>query len=337
MKCQIKLHKEGRPLRPIVSFIGAPCYKISKAISKILKEKYEFKKIYSMKNSTEVIQEIENTKVCNNTRLMSLDVKDMFTNIPIEKVIDIVKENRMNNYDGKDQVLKIIKTCTEQNYYRFNNKFYKQNKGLPMGSPLSPILAEIYMNEFENNYLNSSKYKNYIKHWVRYVDDILIIWEGGMEYIEDFVKEVNSVNPMVQFKEEIGGKELCYLDLHIKITQSNKIEFDIFRKATYTDVIIPNDSFHPVGYKMSAINSMCYRAIKCLKNKETLKKELGRIKNIIRNNKYKPNVIENIVKKINKRIEEGARDEGERKKNYRGAIMYIGWETEKIRKCLKKI
>lgn len=44
-----------------------------------------------MKNSTEVIQEIENTKVCNNTRLMSLDVKDMFTNIPIEKVIDIVK------------------------------------------------------------------------------------------------------------------------------------------------------------------------------------------------------------------------------------------------------
>lgn len=88
---------------------------------------------------------------------------------------------------------------------------------------------------------------------------------------------------------------------------------------------------------MSAINSMCYRAIKCLKNKETLKKELGRIKNIIRNNKYKPNVIENIVKKINKRIEEGARDEGERKKNYRGAIMYIGWETEKIRKCLKKI
>lgn len=290
-----------------------------------------------MKNSTEVIQEIENTKVCNNTRLMSLDVKDMFTNIPIEKVIDIVKENRMNNYDGKDQVLKIIKTCTEQNYYRFNNKFYKQNKGLPMGSPLSPILAEIYMNEFENNYLNSSKYKNYIKHWVRYVDDILIIWEGGMEYIEDFVKEVNSVNPMVQFKEEIGGKELCYLDLHIKITQSNKIEFDIFRKATYTDVIIPNDSFHPVGYKMSAINSMCYRAIKCLKNKETLKKELGRIKNIIRNNKHKPNVIENIVKKINKRIEEGARDEGERKKNYRGAIMYIGWETEKIRKCLKKI
>lgn len=242
MKCQIKLHKEGRPLRPIVSFIGAQCYKISKAISKILKEKYEFKKIYSMKNSTEVIQEIENTKVCNNTRLMSLDVKDMFTNIPIEKVIDIVKENRMNNYDGKDQVLKIIKTCTEQNYYRFNNKFYKQNKGLPMGSPLSPILAEIYMNEFENNYLNSSKYKNYIKHWVRYVDDILIIWEGGMEYIEDFVKEVNSVNPMVQFKEEIGGKELCYLDLHIKITQSNKIEFDIFRKATYTDVIIPNDS-----------------------------------------------------------------------------------------------
>ena len=336
MKNQIKLHKDGRPIRPIVSFIGAPCYKLSKITSRILKEKYEFKKLYNRKNSIEVIQEIEEVKVNNNITLMSIDVKDMFTNIPSEKVIEIIKKNKMNEYQGKEQLLKIVKMCMDQNYFRFNNRFYKQNKGLPMGSSLSPILAEIYMNDFENNFMNNSKYKRNIIKWVRYVDDILIIWDGDMKEIENFVVEVNSIEPTIQFKEEIGGKEICFLDLNLRITENNKIEFDIFRKSSYTDVIIPNDSFHPIGYKMAAINSMCYRAIKCLKNEKTLKKEVNRIKNIVENNKYTRSVVDKVLKRIKKKSKEKRTDEEENSKKYGGAITYVGWETEKVRRCFKK-
>ncbi len=46
-----------------------------------------------------------------------------------------------------------------------------------MGLPFSPILAEIYRNDFENHVINSSKYKNNIILWARNVDDILTLWK----------------------------------------------------------------------------------------------------------------------------------------------------------------
>lgn len=47
-----------------------------------------------------------------------------------------------------------------------------------MGSPLSTVPADIYMNSFENQIINKSKRKNNIKLWQRYMDDILLIWSG---------------------------------------------------------------------------------------------------------------------------------------------------------------
>lgn len=46
----------------------------------------------------------------------------------------------------------------------------------------------------------------------------------------------------MQFKEETGVGEICYLDLCIKITESRKLEFDIFQKSTYSDAIVSNES-----------------------------------------------------------------------------------------------
>ena len=45
---QVKIHKEGKPIRPIVSFINAPIYKLSKEVSRVLKEKYEFGTKYNL-------------------------------------------------------------------------------------------------------------------------------------------------------------------------------------------------------------------------------------------------------------------------------------------------
>ena len=47
-KCQVKLNKEGKLIRPIVSFINGPIYKLSKEVSRVLKEKYEFGAKYNI-------------------------------------------------------------------------------------------------------------------------------------------------------------------------------------------------------------------------------------------------------------------------------------------------
>ena len=53
-----------------------------------------------------------------------------------------------------------------------------RENGLPMGSPLSPLMAEIFMNNFEIKILKVIDKERRIKKWIRYVDDILIVWEG---------------------------------------------------------------------------------------------------------------------------------------------------------------
>ena len=65
---------------------------------------------------------------------------------------------------------------TIENYCTFNNKFYQQKNGLPMGGPISPLLAEIFMPTFENKLFSSKNpLTKSIHFWARYVDDIICI------------------------------------------------------------------------------------------------------------------------------------------------------------------
>lgn len=92
-KCQVKIQKEGLPIRPIVSFINAPSYKLSKDISKIVKETYQYGEKYSVKNSIQLIEKLKKVVVTENMNLISLDVKDKFTSIKVEKAINLLESS----------------------------------------------------------------------------------------------------------------------------------------------------------------------------------------------------------------------------------------------------
>ena len=111
---------------------------------------------------------------------------------------------------------------------------------------------------------------------MRYVD-ILLTWEGDDEELKVFFEELNKLEESIQFKMEFGNKEKNFLDLNIRITRENKLKLDIYRKRTYTDVIIPNDSYHPIQYKMAVKNIFCHRINSCIEDEENRKKEIERI------------------------------------------------------------
>ena len=128
---------------------------------------------------------------------------------------------------------------------------YKQNDGLAMGSPLSPLLAEIYMSHFEDMILNrENKFFECIKFWKHYVDDILVVWSGSERQINLFNNYLNSIYPKIQFTTEIGNKSIPFLDLQISII-NNHFEYQIYRKPSFTDTIIPYSSYDPLNTKLS--------------------------------------------------------------------------------------
>ena len=97
-----------------------------------------------IKNSIQLLDSLNKIKINHCYRLFSLDVKNPFPSIPITDLKNINFIDKNFSETQKLGLLKLIDLCLEQNYYVFNQIFYKQNDGLPMGSPLSPLLAEIY-------------------------------------------------------------------------------------------------------------------------------------------------------------------------------------------------
>ena len=80
-----------------------------------------------------------------------------------------------------------------------------------MGSPLSPIVAEIFMDEVETRILEKSTRKS--KNWLSYVADILIVWERGKEELNNFLKQANKEYKKVKFTLEIENNfSIPFLD-----------------------------------------------------------------------------------------------------------------------------
>lgn len=83
-----KIHKNKTepPLRPIISTIPTPSYEISKQINTLI-SKY-MPREYSV-SSTKAFIDIIRTNDPTNT-MASLDVENLFTNVPVSKTIDII-------------------------------------------------------------------------------------------------------------------------------------------------------------------------------------------------------------------------------------------------------
>lgn len=67
----------------------------------------------------------------------------------VNQIKDKLKNNNSLPDSEKIEMLLLIKTGLDQNYFRFQDNFYIQVDGLPMGLPLSALLSEIFMSKFE--------------------------------------------------------------------------------------------------------------------------------------------------------------------------------------------
>ena len=88
-----------------------------------------------------------------------------------------------------------------------------------MGSPLSPVIANFFMEDFEKKATEQATNKPVC--WFRYVDDTFVIWPHGQEKLTEFLNHLNGLNNKIQFtmeKEDDG--HLPFLDI------------DIYRKPT---------------------------------------------------------------------------------------------------------
>ncbi|KAJ1150516.1 hypothetical protein NDU88_003307 [Pleurodeles waltl] len=119
-----------------------------------------------------------------------------------------------------------------------------------MSSTFAPSLACLYVDNFERLVVlhDDNPYRDQIKLWKRYIDDVLMVWNGSKEEALAFAGWLSGANPFLTFTMTIGGNELPFLDLLIHEHEGG-LTTEVYYKATDRNNLIQYQSFHPRALK----------------------------------------------------------------------------------------
>ena len=174
-----KIHKKEIPLRPIVSSQGSVSYGVAKELARILKP-LSGNNNHQVLNPREFSDEIKKIKLEEGECIMSYDVAALFTSIPVKSAIEVIKkkleqdtEHHQRTTMSTQNILDLLEFCLCNTYFLFQGQYYEQTQGAAMGSPMSPVLANLYMEAFEDRALSTAG--NPPRWWKRFVDDTFVI------------------------------------------------------------------------------------------------------------------------------------------------------------------
>ena len=95
------------PIQPIVSNIRTPTNQLAKYQGKLLSPLANSE--YNVTSTKDFIKKIKNVKVSNGHQLISFDVKSLFTNVPLQKTIDIILKCIYENKEINTLINTLIK------------------------------------------------------------------------------------------------------------------------------------------------------------------------------------------------------------------------------------
>ena len=182
--------------------------------------------------------------------MVSFDVAPLFTNVPLEETIEIILKRIYINKEitadiPKQEMKELLIFCTKNVHFTSINETYIQVDGMAMGSPLGPVLANIFMVELKTSVIPNLS--NKVKLWKRFVDDTYCL--ARLEYIDKIWLALNSFHKDIKFTFEIAkDNTIPFLDILI-IRKPGKIETEAYSKKTCTDLYMNWYSFAPKSWK----------------------------------------------------------------------------------------
>ena len=192
-----KIHKPDTPLRPIVSSCGSVTYGLPKELAKILKS-LEGKVPHHINSTQDFVEQVKHITLAPGECLSSYDVSALFTSVPIDPALKIIKDLLVKDPTlkdrtaiGIDDIILQLEFCLKNTYFSFQGQFFEQVEHAAMGSPVGPIVANLYMEHLEQKAVSTALHPP--RFWHRYVDDTFVIHKEANK--QGFLQHINSVDP----------------------------------------------------------------------------------------------------------------------------------------------
>ena len=300
-----KIHKPDTPLRPIVSSCGSVTYGVAKELATILKPLVG-KSPHHITSTQDFVEQARHIKLEPGECLSSYDVSALFTSVPIDPALNIIKDLLDKDTTLKERtvmevgdIILLLEFCLKNTYFSFQGQFYEQVEGAAMGSPVSPIVANLYMEYLEQKSLSTAPHPP--KFWGRYVDDTFVIHKEANK--QGFLQHINSVDPAhkVYSRGQKGGW-LHPLLGHYWLNQRLMVLCpSLYTGNPHTLTSIYSGTVTITSSaKFSVIQTLSHRFSTVCSNPELLQKEKDHLRKALTKCKYPKRALDKVEKRLNR-------------------------------------
>ena len=275
-----KVHKNPHGIRPIVSCSSRPTEKISGYLCHLLSPHLEDVKSL-VTNSQQVIQTIESLDLSQhpNVTLVSLDVESLYLSIPQAVGIEMVLQRVLPTsppqatYKAlKNLARDLLKIVIRDNTFRFHNDFYNQVKGVAMGTRCVPPFANLFLGSLEEKALAAWTGTNPLL-WLRFLDDILMLWEGDGPELTRFLEHLNSQMKAINFTMNKSQESITFLDMEIykghRFNTIGILDIKPYKKDTNPQALLHFESCHPRSTFPTIVRGEILRILRASSDAET--------------------------------------------------------------------
>jgi hypothetical protein len=243
-----KIHKKDVPLRPTMNCIGYATYTLAKYLTGLLRLLVGQSNCH-IRNSEAFMQKLQSIKLQEMDILVSFDVVLLFTIVPLDDTIQLLSA-KFNM-----QTVDLFRHVLTTTYFLYDGSFYDQKDGVAMGLPLAPVIANFYMEHFEQKAISAAIKKP--ARWYRYVDDIFTMWSHGKDDLQDFLLHLNSIHKSIKFTMEIEHvRTLLFLDVLVSRRLDGILGHMVYRKSTHTDLYLHAKSEHHPPQKRAVLTTL---------------------------------------------------------------------------------
>ena len=255
-------------------------------------------------NNQDFMEHIKGIQLGPDEVMVCYDVRALFTSVPIQPALEVI-EKLLKEDTGLQKrtsmstkhINDILEFCLRSTYFTYRGKFYEQVEGAAMSSPISPIVANLYMESFEVRALQSSP--NPPSVWKRFVDDTFINMKKAHK--EEFLTHLNSVDNNIQFTTEEPRPDgpLPFLDILITPDKDDRLDTTVYRKPTHTNQYLLWDSHHSTFSKYSVVGTLHHRAKTICSNNHLLQQEEELLSEALMNCNYPIWALNRVKMKMN--------------------------------------
>ena len=142
--------------------------------------------------------------------LCTIDGVGLYPSIPHGEGLEAIRrvlDRRIVHEVATETIVELASLILEKNYFKVNDRVFRQKLGTAIGTKFAPAYANLFMNRLGERLLDSWDKKPLV--WMRYIDDIFPIWPHG--------EDLNSSHGTVNFTSEYSEIALNFLDVSIKV------------------------------------------------------------------------------------------------------------------------